>query len=62
MSAVAKSPRRSQRLWAGLLAVLLAGFLLAPWPLLDKLWAVGYGICPQPVSYTHLTLPTTPYV
>ena len=22
----------------------------------------GFSCCPEPVSYTHLTLPTTPYV
>jgi uncharacterized membrane protein len=40
--------------WAGALLALLAGFLLAPWPLLDKLWAIGYGICPQRVSHSYL--------
>ena len=30
-----------------------------------KNWKFNLGeemICPEPVSYTHLTLPTTPYV
>lgn len=53
MSVLAEQPGRSHRLWAGLLAVLLTTFLLAPWPLLDKLWAVGYGICPQRVSHSY---------
>ncbi len=35
------------------LLVLLAGFAIAPWPLLDKLWAIGYGICPQRVSHSY---------
>jgi uncharacterized membrane protein len=35
------------------LLALPASFLLAPWPLLDKLWAVGYGICPQRVSHSY---------
>jgi uncharacterized membrane protein len=48
-----KGQRAGRRLWAGVLLVLLAGFLLAPWPLLDKLWAVGYGICPQRVSHSY---------
>jgi uncharacterized membrane protein len=34
--------------WAiGLLGLSLIAFLLAPWPLYDKLWAIAYGICPQ---------------
>jgi uncharacterized membrane protein len=48
-----KSPRAGRRLWTGLLLALLASFLLAPWPLLDKLWAVGYGICPQRASHSY---------
>lgn len=39
--------------WLGVLVLLLAGFVLAPWPLLDKLWAIGYGICPQRVSHSY---------
>lgn len=53
MSAVVEGPRRSHRLWAGLLGVLLTAFLVAPWPLLDKLWAIGYGICPQRISHSY---------
>lgn len=53
MNAVAADPRRIHTLSAGLLVVLLASFLLAPRPLLDKLWAVGYGICPQRVSHSY---------
>lgn len=53
MSVFVERPDRSQRLWVGLLAILLTAFLLAPWPLLDKLWAVGYGICPQRVSHSY---------
>ncbi len=34
--------------WAvGVLGLALAAFLLAPWSLYDKLWAIAYGICPQ---------------
>jgi uncharacterized membrane protein len=33
--------------------VLSLGFVLAPGPLMDKLWAVGYGICPQRVSHSY---------
>ncbi len=39
--------------WAGVLLVLIAGFIVAPWPLLDKLWAIGYGICPQRISHSY---------
>jgi uncharacterized membrane protein len=35
------------------MALLLIGFALAPWPLMDKLWAIGYGICPQRVSHSY---------
>lgn len=45
--------RPGQRLWAGLLLLLLLGFLALPWPLLDKLWAVGFGICPQRISHSY---------
>lgn len=38
---------------AGLLALLLIAFLLAPWPLLDKLRAVCFGICPQRPSHSY---------
>jgi uncharacterized membrane protein len=48
-----KSPQATRWLWVGLLLALLVGFLLAPWPLLDKLWTVGYGICPQRVSHSY---------
>ncbi len=34
--------------WAvGVLSLALLAFLLAPWSLYDKLWAIAYGICPQ---------------
>ena len=41
--------------WLGLgfLLALALGFVLAPGPLMDKLWAVGYGICPQRVSHSY---------
>jgi uncharacterized membrane protein len=39
--------------WSGVLLVLLAIFILTPWPLLDKLWAIGYGICPQRISHSY---------
>ncbi len=45
-------PRRAHG-WSGALLVLLAIFVLAPWPLLDKLWAIGYGICPQRISHSY---------
>lgn len=54
MNTVASYQRHSyRRLWTGALGSLMAGFALAPWPLLDKLWAVGYGICPQRVSHSY---------
>lgn len=53
VSAVVEGPRRRHWLWLGLLGVLLAAFLFTPWPLLDKLWAVGYGICPQRISHSY---------
>lgn len=48
-------PRGRSGAWlsAALLLGMVAGFILAPWPLLDKLWAVGYGICPQRVSHSY---------
>lgn len=34
--------------WAiGVLGLAVLAFLLAPWPLYDKLWGIAYGICPQ---------------
>jgi uncharacterized membrane protein len=37
-----------RRQWAiGVLGLTALAFLLAPWPLYDKLWAIAYGICPQ---------------
>ena len=45
--------RAGTRLSAALLLAIVVGFVLAPWPLLDKLWAVGYGICPQRVSHSY---------
>jgi uncharacterized membrane protein len=41
--------------WAvlGLLASLLLLFILAPWPLLDKLRALCFGICPQRPSHSY---------
>jgi len=35
------------------LALLAAGFILTSWPLLDKLWVIGYGICPQRPCCSH---------
>lgn len=35
-----------------LLAVTLAGFLLAPWPLPAKLYALGHGLCAQRPSHS----------
>jgi uncharacterized membrane protein len=32
---------------AGMLAVAILIFVTAPWPLMDKLFAIAYGICPQ---------------
>jgi uncharacterized membrane protein len=38
----------NRRQWAiGVLALAVLAFLLAPWPLYDKLWGIAYGICPQ---------------
>jgi uncharacterized membrane protein len=38
----------SRRQWATwVLGLAVLGFLLAPWSLYDKLWAIAYGICPQ---------------
>ena len=37
-----------RRHWAiGVLGLVVLAFLLAPWPLYDKLWGIAYGICPQ---------------
>ena len=46
-------PPAKTRRWLAVIASLLIGFVLAPWPLLDKLWAIGYGICPQRVSHSY---------
>ena len=37
--------RRQWAIW--ILGSIVFLFLLAPWPLYDKLWAIAYGICPQ---------------
>lgn len=42
---LARIRRRHWAVW--LLAFAGLAFLLAPWPLYDKLWAIAYGICPQ---------------
>lgn len=42
-----RSPFSGQRWAIWLLALIGFIFLLLPWPLLDKLWAVAYGLCPQ---------------
>ncbi|MCL7453074.1 MAG: DUF2085 domain-containing protein [Anaerolineae bacterium] len=39
-------------LLVGIVLLVFAGFVLLPWPLLDKLWAIGYGICPQRASHS----------
>jgi uncharacterized membrane protein len=46
-------PPKRAWVWLGALLVPLIVFVLAPWPLLDKLWAIGYGICPQRVSHSY---------
>ncbi len=46
-------PPAKTRPWLAVMALLLISFVLAPWPLLDKLWAIGYGICPQRVSHSY---------
>ncbi len=46
-------PPAKTRPWLAIVAVLLVGFALAPWSLLDKLWAIGYGICPQRISHSY---------
>jgi uncharacterized membrane protein len=40
-------------LLVGVFLLLFAGFVLLPWPLLDKLWAIGFGICPQRASHSY---------
>ncbi|HET6446505.1 MAG TPA: DUF2085 domain-containing protein [candidate division Zixibacteria bacterium] len=38
----------SRRQWAvGVLGLIVLAFLVAPWPLYDKLWGIAFGICPQ---------------
>ena len=52
-AAVKRNPHASRWLWPGVLGVILTSLVLAPWPLLDKLRAIGYGICPQRVSHSY---------
>ena len=41
-------PAFNRRQWAiVVLGLVVLAFLLAPWPLYDKLWGIAYGICPQ---------------
>ena len=41
-------PIFNRRQWAiAVLGLVVLAFLLAPWPLYDKLWGIAYGICPQ---------------
>jgi len=41
-------PIFNRRQWAiAVLGLIALVFLLAPWPLYDKLWGIAYGICPQ---------------
>jgi uncharacterized membrane protein len=40
-------PLKRQQWAIGVLGLALLAFLLAPWTLYDKLWAIAYGICPQ---------------
>ncbi len=41
-------PAFNRRQWAiAVLGLAVLAFLLAPWPLYDKLWGIAYGICPQ---------------
>jgi uncharacterized membrane protein len=41
-------PTFNRRQWAiAVLGLAVLAFLLAPWPLYDKLWGIAYGICPQ---------------
>ena len=46
-----KSSGRGEMVVVGLALGLMAGavlaFVLAPWPFLDKLWAIGFAVCPQ---------------
>jgi uncharacterized membrane protein len=46
-------PQHNRWLWAGLALLLPAGLAALPWPLLDKLWALGYGICAQRASHSY---------
>ncbi|NIO70981.1 MAG: DUF2085 domain-containing protein [Anaerolineae bacterium] len=45
----------SRRRWLclGFLALVLLAFALAPWPLMSKLRAVGFGICAQRPSHSY---------
>ena len=45
---VPSPPAFNRRQWAiAVLGIAVLAFLLAPWPLYDKLWGIAYGICPQ---------------
>jgi uncharacterized membrane protein len=54
-SPLSESVAPQARHWGvlGLLASLFTLFVLAPWPLLDKLRALCFGICPQRPSHSY---------
>jgi uncharacterized membrane protein len=47
------SEARRRWLYLGFLAFILLAFVLAPWPLMSKLRAVGFGICAQRPSHSY---------
>lgn len=47
------SETRRRWLYLGFLALVLLAFALAPWPLMSKLRAVGFGICAQRPSHSY---------
>lgn len=47
------SETRRRWLYPGFLALVLLAFALAPWPLMSKLRAVGFGICAQRPSHSY---------
>jgi len=34
--------------------LIITALILAPWPLMDKLFAIAYGICPQRASHSYI--------
>ena len=50
---MSQPPRRVHRWPFLVLGLALLAFLVAPWPLWEKAWAIGYGICAQRPSHTY---------